>query len=486
MSGPASVEAIPSELVAGKYRLERLIGRGGMGSVWEGKHTSLGTHVAVKFIETEYVDSNEARSRFENEARAAAMLRSKHVVQVYDHGVMTDGRPYIVMEFLRGQPLDQRLDQAGKLTAVETVRIMSQVCRALAKAHEAGIVHRDLKPENVFLVYDEEDGEYIAKVVDFGIAKFTGAQMGVSSSTRTGSVLGTPYYMSPEQARGLRSVDYRSDLWSVGVMTYRCLLGQLPFEGEAVGDLLVKICTAPLPVPSQYAPGIPGNFDLWFQRALGREPHQRFQSAAELAEGLAHALGVPIRSMGPGSAYEQSVARAVPGVTPGMPAPRHGSMPDGAYGTQPSPGMATPMAASPSAHTGAPFTQTHSLTTKSPKGGIIAAFSVGALVLIGGAALALKVLGGAPAAPATEPIASTVKPAAQPPATPTTPPAPALSATKPAVEPTTEDVKDPVVPAAPKPKAAPLKPSKPSSRPSRPATKPSDSQKTPKQIDVGY
>src|SRR5688572_24124902 len=137
MSGPASVEAIPSELVAGKYRLERLIGRGGMGSVWEGKHTSLGTHVAVKFIETEYVNSNEARHRFENEARAAAMLRSKHVVQVYDHGVMADGRPYIVMEFLRGQPLDQRLDQAGRLTVVETVRIMSQVCRALAKAHEA-------------------------------------------------------------------------------------------------------------------------------------------------------------------------------------------------------------------------------------------------------------------------------------------------------------------------------------------------------------
>jgi serine/threonine-protein kinase len=484
MSGPASVEAIPSELVAGKYRLERLIGRGGMGSVWEGKHTSLGTHVAVKFIEAEYVDSNEARHRFENEARAAAMLRSKHVVQVYDHGVMTDGRPYIVMEYLRGEPLDHRLDQAGKLTVVETVRIMSQVCRALAKAHEAGIVHRDLKPENVFLVYDEEDGEYIAKVVDFGIAKFTDAQMGISSSTRTGSVLGTPYYMSPEQARGLRSVDYRSDLWSVGVITYRCLIGSLPFEGEAIGDLLVKICTAPLPVPSQNAAGVPSNFDLWFQRALGREPHQRFQSAAELAEGLAHALGVPIKSMGPGSAYEQSVARAVPGVMPGPPPMGHGAgTPAAGYGTQPSPGMATPMAASPAAHTGAPFTQTRSLTAKSPKGGIIAALSVGALVLIGGAALAFKVLGSSAPAPETEASVAAAK--AQPPAAPVAIPSPAPSpvaapsAEKPAVAPTTEDKKEP--PPPPKPPAA-----KPASKRPRAAPKSSDSQKTPKPIDIGY
>jgi len=484
MSGPASVEAIPSELVAGKYRLERLIGRGGMGSVWEGKHTSLGTHVAVKFIETEYVDSNEARHRFENEARAAAMLRSKHVVQVYDHGVMADGRPYIVMEFLRGQPLDQRLDQAGKLTVVETVRIMSQVCRALAKAHEAGIVHRDLKPENVFLVYDEEDQEYIAKVVDFGIAKFTDAQMGISSSTRTGSVLGTPYYMSPEQARGLRSVDYRSDLWAVGVITYRCLIGHLPFEGEAIGDLLVKICTAPLPVPSQNAAGIPSNFDLWFQRALGREPHQRFQSAAELAEGLAHALGVPIKSMGPGSAYEQSVARAVPGMTPGMPAARHGSMPDGAYGTQPSPGVATPMAASPAAHTGAPFTQTRSLTTRSPKGGIIAALSVGALVLIGGAALAFKVLGSSAPQPETE-ASGAARPAAPPPPSASIAPPPPLapSATV-AVAPTTEDTSKKAIEPLPPPK--PTSATKPTAKRPRSAPKSSDSQKTPKQPDLGY
>src|SRR5262245_27804844 len=155
---------LPKELVAGKYRLTRLLGRGGMGSVWEGVHTSLGTRVAVKFIEPEYADSAEARNRFENEARAAATLRSKHVVQVYDHGVTPQGSPFIVMEFLAGEPLDKRLDRLGRLAAQDTCRIVQQVCRALSKAHEAGIVHRDLKPENVFLVWDEDDATDIAKV----------------------------------------------------------------------------------------------------------------------------------------------------------------------------------------------------------------------------------------------------------------------------------------------------------------------------------
>ena len=213
-----SIDVPVTELVGGKYKLTRLLGKGGMGSVWEGIHDSLGTRVAVKFIETEYVDSHEARSRFENEARAAAKLVSKHVVKVHDHGVMSDGRPYIVMEFLAGEPLDARRNSVGCISLPETASIVQQVARALNKAHEVGIVHRDLKPENVFLVHDDEDGTEVAKVVDFGIAKFTDATGGLSSSTRTGSILGTPYYMSPEQARGLRSVDTRSDLWSLAVI----------------------------------------------------------------------------------------------------------------------------------------------------------------------------------------------------------------------------------------------------------------------------
>src|SRR5690606_28454320 len=144
-------------LVADKYRLTRLLGRGGMGSVWEGVHASLGTRVAVKFIEAEHANSIEARQRFVNEALAAARLNSKHVVQVHDHGVGGDGRPYIVMEFLEGEPLDARLDRERVLPPEQVISVVAQVARALSRAHQQGIVHRDLKPENVFLVWDAED-----------------------------------------------------------------------------------------------------------------------------------------------------------------------------------------------------------------------------------------------------------------------------------------------------------------------------------------
>ena len=296
-----------SELIAGKYRLVRIVGQGGMGSVWEGEHTTLGTRVAIKFIEPEFLDNPEARNRFENEARAAAALRSRHVVQVFDHGLTRDGRPYIVMEFLSGEPLDQRLERMGRLTPLETTRILFQVCRALSRAHQAGIVHRDLKPENIFLVSDIEEGSDIAKVVDFGIAKFADTSP-LTSATRTGSVLGSPYYMSPEQARGLRSVDYRSDLWSIGVIAYQCLTGHLPFQGESVGDLLVTLCTSPLPIPSEQAPDLPPSFDAWFARALSRQPEMRFSSAIEAAEALCESLGISTHteSWGSSSGYRMS------------------------------------------------------------------------------------------------------------------------------------------------------------------------------------
>jgi len=190
----------PSGLIAGKYCVTRLLGQGGMGTVWEGVHDQLGTRVAIKFIDAEHASSDDVRQRFVNEARAAARLRSKHVVQVYDQGVGDDGRPYIVMEFLDGEPLDHRLDREGRLPPQEIARIALHVCRALSKAHESGIVHRDLKPENIFLVHDEEDHTDIAKVVDFGIAKFTDKAASGSSSTRTSA----RYTMTPSAQRSGR------------------------------------------------------------------------------------------------------------------------------------------------------------------------------------------------------------------------------------------------------------------------------------------
>jgi serine/threonine protein kinase len=284
-------------IVAGKYEIVRLIGRGGMGSVWEGRHASLGTRVAIKFIDQEYVGSREAQSRFATEARAAATIQSKHAIQIFDHGVTEDGRPYIVMELLLGEPLDKRIERLGRISLQETARVLGQVARALQRAHEAGIIHRDLKPENIFLVRSPDDDDEIAKVLDFGIAKIKGppSDLGLTSSTKTGAVLGTPYYMSPEQARGLRSIDHRSDLWSLGVIAYKCITGVLPFDGESVGDLLVKICTAPPPIPSLTLPGLPKAFDAWFLRVLEREPAQRYASASELGEALSYAAGISAR-----------------------------------------------------------------------------------------------------------------------------------------------------------------------------------------------
>ncbi|MEN9581817.1 MAG: hypothetical protein RJA70_4826, partial [Pseudomonadota bacterium] len=281
----SALEPVVGQILAEKYRLTKLLGRGGMGSVWEGLHISLGTRVAVKFIDPEFGKQAELRERFVNEALAAARLQSKHIVQVIDHDLTEDGAPYIVMEYLSGEPLDARLEREGALGLDEMSPLLQQLCRAMHRAHSAGIVHRDLKPDNVFLVWDEEDRRDVVKVVDFGIAKFSEGT-GIDSKTTTGAVLGTPHYMSPEQARGLPGVDARSDVWSIGVIAYRSVTGVLPFDGQALGDLLVKICTQE-PVRVSGLVPVPRGFDEWVSRSLAKEPELRFASAEEQGRALA-------------------------------------------------------------------------------------------------------------------------------------------------------------------------------------------------------
>src|SRR3977135_1697126 len=202
------IQPAPDLVVAGRFRLSRLIGRGGMGSVWLATHLGLDVPCALKFIEGEGAEPPEVQARFEREAKAAAQLRSPHVVQILDHGVC-NGTPYIAMELLDGEDLGQGLTRLCRLPPQDLLWIVTQVGRALTRAHAVGIVHRDLKPDNIFLVHD--DDREIAKVLAFGIAKATGPGA-PGAGTRTGALLGTPYYMSPEQAQGTRSVDARSDL----------------------------------------------------------------------------------------------------------------------------------------------------------------------------------------------------------------------------------------------------------------------------------
>ncbi len=285
------MELVPNLVIAGRFRLQRPLGKGGMGSVWVAQHLGLEIPCALKFIEGKIADDPEMRMRFEREAKAAAQLRSPNVVQIFDHGIH-EGMPYIAMELLVGEDLRHRLERVTRLSPRELLPIVEQVSRALTKAHAGGIVHRDLKPENVFLVHDD-DGE-IAKVLDFGIAKKQSSFGSEASHTRTGTVMGSPYYMSPEQANGTKAVDSRSDLWSFAVIIYECLTGLRPFESEGLGELMVKIFTAPLPVPSKLAT-VPPGFDEWWLRAATREPDGRFQTARQLSEALALGLGTSAR-----------------------------------------------------------------------------------------------------------------------------------------------------------------------------------------------
>jgi serine/threonine-protein kinase len=289
-----------TELIGGKYRLVRQIGKGGMGSVWEGEHVSLPKKVAVKFIETAYQGSESAKRRFRNEAHAAAQLASRHVVAIEDYDITRDGVPYIVMELLRGESLQARLDKVGRLPLPEIARILAQVARALGRAHAHEIVHRDLKPENIFLCTDADGDDDVVKVVDFGIAKFVNPGEGQNVGTQSGAIVGTLLYMSPEQARGVKEIDYRTDIWSMGVVAYRCAVGKAAFESPNAGDIIVSIVSGPPPVPSAEAPDLPAAFDAWFARATAREPKDRFASAADAARALAEACGVvPIESARP-------------------------------------------------------------------------------------------------------------------------------------------------------------------------------------------
>jgi len=280
-------------VLAQRYRLVDKLGEGGMGSVWRAEHLELGTLVAVKLISEEVTKNTEALARFKREAHAAAALRSPHVVQILDYGVDGD-LPFMVMELLEGESLADRLVRRGSLGLQETSRILSQVARAVGKAHSFGVVHRDLKPDNIFLVHN--DDEEVAKVLDFGIAKATGGVTGSSHMmTSTGVMLGTPYYMSPEQTSGKREVDHRTDTWALAVIAYQCVVGKPPFRGDTIGGLVLAICTEDAPRPSQFAPVDPA-FDAWFLRGVQRDPDRRFQAARDLADSLralAEGRGIP-------------------------------------------------------------------------------------------------------------------------------------------------------------------------------------------------
>jgi serine/threonine-protein kinase len=323
-------------VIAGKYRLERAIARGGMGSVWLARQVLLDTEVAIKFMDPGIAASDAARQRFEREARASLVIKSPHVVQVLDYGVEGD-TPYIAMELLEGESLGDKLDRVRKMSPAEAYGVLEPMGKALRRAHEVGLVHRDLKPGNVFLARSGRDE--IVKVLDFGIAKQVTLE-GPTSVTTSGALLGSPLYMSPEQVMGSKEIDHRSDLWSAAIILYEMLVGRTPFdEHHNIGKLLVAICTHPIEPPSLLAPELGPEVDAFFERALAREPGQRFQSATEMVEAFEAVCGAksavrpgPLSTVVPSSGrHSDPYAQTMPGEPSsreGLSLPVSVSMPD--------------------------------------------------------------------------------------------------------------------------------------------------------------
>src|SRR5688572_12658762 len=272
--------------IEGKYEIKRLLGEGGMGAVYEGENTLIHRRVAIKVLHSGVAALEEAVKRFENEAQAAGRIGSDHIVEVLDLGRLDSGDRYMVMEFLKGESLSARIAARGRLSPSEIADIGLQLLEGLSAAHEAGIIHRDLKPDNIFLLTKAKGRADFVKIFDFGISKFN--VLGKDfSMTRTGSVMGTPYYMSPEQARGAKNLDARLDVYAAGVILYEAATGRVPFDGDTFNELLIKIVTEEPPAVRALVPELDAGLAEIIDRARRKNPDERFASAREFRDALA-------------------------------------------------------------------------------------------------------------------------------------------------------------------------------------------------------
>ena len=271
----------------GQYRIIRKLGAGGMGAVFLAEHILLGRQAAIKTLLPTLSVHKEIVERFFTEARATSSISDPGVVQVFDFGYHVDGTAYIVMELLEGEALADRMDRLGALPQADALKIARQVAQALAAAHDKGIVHRDLKPENLYLVHDAEaQGGERVKILDFGICKLEGDE----ALTQSGTTLGTPVYMSPEQCRGTGGVDARSDIYALGCVLFHMLTGRTPFECEGVGEYIVAHLQQDPPVATSITPGLHALIDVLLLRCLAKDPAERFQSMKELQEAIGEVM----------------------------------------------------------------------------------------------------------------------------------------------------------------------------------------------------
>jgi serine/threonine-protein kinase len=326
------------QVVDNKYRITRLLGQGAMGAVFEGENVRIKRRVAIKVLHGVAAERKDLIDRFEREAQAAGRIGSEHIVEVLDLGELPGGARYLVMEYLEGESLGQRIEKMGRMLPAQALTILRQLLAGLASAHEAGIVHRDLKPDNVFLLKEKAGHKDFVKIVDFGISKFNPLNGEDAKMTQTGAVMGTPYYMSPEQAKGAKTIDHRSDLFSVGIILYELVTGRIPFDGETFNELMFKIALQDPPPPESIVPNLDPGVGRMIRKALARDPEQRFDSARafiaaidEWMQGGRSSISVPppnqVALQQPGVAATQALPQ---GYQTGAPAGATQAMPPGA------------------------------------------------------------------------------------------------------------------------------------------------------------
>jgi serine/threonine protein kinase len=317
------------QVIDNKYRIVKLIGEGGMGAVYEGENARIRRRVAIKVLHPSYCDNAEVMQRFEREAQAAGTIGNDHILEVLDLGALPDGARYMVMEFLEGEPLGKRIENAGRLQPAALAPLIRQVLAGLGAAHSAGIIHRDLKPDNIFILREKAGTKDYVKIIDFGISKFSALTGDSMKMTRTGTVMGTPFYMSPEQATGSREADARSDIYAIGVIMYEAITGRVPFEATTFNQLLFKIALSePTPVQA-LVPDIDPAFATLINRAMARDADHRFQSAHEFSEAIRiwieQGRGVMLPPTGPanmahGRTSQMASSPGFAGTSPGAPA----------------------------------------------------------------------------------------------------------------------------------------------------------------------